>query len=678
MYPAPLAILLLQMAAVANSPSTPLETVEVRSAPAQVQKAALPGLTSIDLSQIALVAPSHPNALFNRVPGAWVVQGSGQEHLTAFRSPVLTGPGACGAFLLMENGVPIRPSGFCNVNGMLELNLLQAARVDVLRGPGSVIYGSNALHGAVDVIISDPSAGSSVGLEMGSDDFYRGRFAVSSDSFSIYGNYTDAGSFRDDEGYTHALTNVVWKTQVGKAEVRTLLSYADLEQDTAGFILGKDAYKDPELRTANLNPEAFRNADALRLSSRWQWTPSPATVVELTPYLRSSDMTFLQHFLPGQPLETNAQDSAGLQLSWQADHHWSSGIDLEWARGSLSEFQASALTDGSAFLQATRPQGLHYDYTVTALLTAAWTQYQHDVNEALKLTAGLRAETLHYHYNNHMLAGNTRDDGSACGFGGCLYTRPDDRNDTFSNLSPELGLKLQLSARHTLFVRLARGFRAPQATELYRLQHGQSVADLKSESLDSLEVGVKGSSQKLSYGVTAFAMRKQNFIFRDANGFNFSDGKSRHLGIETELNWQIDDQWSVNTNFSWARHEYAFNRNLARGEVIVKGNEMDTAPPLLGSVRLSWQNGPGNALEAEWVYQDDYFLDAANLHRYPGHSLLNLRGSWHVADSHHQLALRLSNLFNTRYAERADFAFGNYRYFPGAGRKLSLEWQYRR
>ena len=40
----------------------------------------------------------------------------------------------------------------------------------------------------------------------------------------------------------------------------------------------------------------------------------------------------------------------------------------------------------------------------------------------------LRAERTHYDYDNRMLDGNTRDDGSACGFGGCLYTRPADRD----------------------------------------------------------------------------------------------------------------------------------------------------------------------------------------------------------------------------------------------------------
>jgi iron complex outermembrane receptor protein len=69
-------------------------------------------------------------------------------------------------------------------------------------------------------------------------------------------------------------------------------------------------------------------------------------------------------------------------------------------------------------------------------------------------------------------------------------------------------------------------------------------------------------------------------------------------------------------------------------------------------------------------------LDAANSHRYPGHSLLNLRGWLALKNKQYQISLRLTNLLNVRYAERADFAFGNYRYFPGAGRRISLEWAY--
>ncbi len=40
------------------------------------------------------------------------------------------------------------------------------------------------------------------------------------------------------------------------------------------------------------------------------------------------------------------------------------------------------------------------------------------------------------------------------------------------------------------------------------------------------------------------------------------------------------------------------------------------------------------------------------------------------------LALRLNNLTDKWYADRADFAFGEYRYFPGRGRELFFQVAY--
>ena len=84
-----------------------------------------------------------------------IQRGSGQESLTALRSPVLTGAGACGAVLVLEDGIPIRPVGTCNVNDLFEVNVEQAAAVEVLRGPGSVLYGSSAVHGIINVDPAD-------------------------------------------------------------------------------------------------------------------------------------------------------------------------------------------------------------------------------------------------------------------------------------------------------------------------------------------------------------------------------------------------------------------------------------------------------------------------------------------------------------------------------------------
>jgi outer membrane receptor protein involved in Fe transport len=656
-----------------------LPTIEVHSERYSVSHSISSSWSVLTATEIEKDAPQHPNEVFDRVPGVWISRGSGQEHLTAIRSPVLTGAGACGGFMVLEDDVPTRPSGFCNVNQLFEVNIAQANQIEVLRGPGTVTYGSNALHGAINIFTAGPSDKSyaEYALEAGTDHYYRGRVALSAASMALQANFTDSGSFRDDESYQHGLFNLQFAHQVAQATGRTSFAYATLEQDTAGFILGFNAFKNEDLRTKNLNPEAFRDAWAARLSSRWNWLNDTGHELEIIPYARSSRMDFLQHFLPGTPLEKNGQDSAGLLFSWTNGIALSAGIDLELSEGSLTEYQEKALATGSDFLKETRPQGFHYDYEVKASSMAAWLQWQYELRPALELTAGLRLDHLVYDYDNRMLNGNTRDDGSECGFGGCLYTRPTDRSDSFTNLSPELGLRFDLNDIQMLYIRASRGYRAPQATELYRLQKGQVVADLDSETLVSLEIGLKGATEQLGYELIAYGMRKDHFIFRDANGFNISDGKTRHLGVEALLRWQATEQLAISGNLSWAQHEYDFTRDLGRGEVILKGNEVDTAPTWLGALRLIWQHTEDLAVELEWVYQGAYFIDAANAHSYAGHSLLNVRGWVAISDSRHSLSLRLSNLLDERYAERADYAFANYRYFPGAGRRISVEWQYR-
>ena len=115
----------------------------------------------LDAALMDEVRHHHMHELLSRVSGVWLSRGSGQEHLTAIRSPVLTGAGSCGAFLFLEDGIPIRPAGFCNVNGLLEANTEQAQSIEVIRGPANALYGSNALHGITNVLMPMPDSGRS-------------------------------------------------------------------------------------------------------------------------------------------------------------------------------------------------------------------------------------------------------------------------------------------------------------------------------------------------------------------------------------------------------------------------------------------------------------------------------------------------------------------------------------
>ena len=634
----------------------------------------------IDSEEIFITNPVHPYEMGVRVPGVWVSRGNGQEHLTAIRSAVLTGAGSCGAFLIMENSVPIRPSGFCNANQLMEVPVDQLAEIEVVRGPASALYGSNGLLGTMNALLPDPGSkpGITTSLEGGSNDFLRAKALWGSNASGT--TTWNAGlsadrddGYRVDSGYKQA--RGFWNTQsdTSSGVLKTLVSGSWLDQETAGYIIGdKDIYKDPTINRSNPFPEAYRKASSLRAQMSWLPSADGPWVWSNTGYLRWSDMDFLMHFLPGQPQEKNGQISAGYMLLGQRDSLWNSvlttGIDLEFASGYLDQYQEGPAT---GFGAARRPQGQQYDYDVWSIVAAPYARLQVPLSDRLTGTVGLRFEYMRYDYTNNMISGNTRADGTLCNDPrGCLYFRPESQSNDFLNTAPELGLVFRATEQLSIFSNLRRGFRAPQATELYRLQAEQNIDQIKPETVDSFELGMHGQYPSISYELVGYAMRKDNYIFQDSNRNNVNDGKSKHLGIEAGFTWQITTPVYLSFAGTWAKHTYDFTNN-----VVSKGDRIDTAPDIIGSVQLGYQADLGRT-ELEWVYNDGYFVETTNSRSYGGHNLLN----WRLIiepRQHWWAALRVNNITDEVYADRADFAFGNYRYFPGRSREYYLEIGYR-
>ena len=174
-------------------------------------------ISRLDGDELARVGAQHAYESLNRVAGVLIQRGSGQESLIAVRSPVLTGSGACGAFLILEDEMPVRPTGFCNVNELFEINTEQAGALEVIRGPAPVTYGANGLHGVVNV--RSPSAaalqGLRIALESGAADWRRASFAVGNAhpgrSFGAYGIVSRDGGFRADSRVADAKLNLLYE-----------------------------------------------------------------------------------------------------------------------------------------------------------------------------------------------------------------------------------------------------------------------------------------------------------------------------------------------------------------------------------------------------------------------------------------------------------------------------------
>ena len=640
----------------------------------QLKTSLIGSATRANQEDIAITSQVHINQIGTRFPGVWISRGNGQEHLTSVRSPVFTGSGSCAEVLVSEDEVPIRPTGLCNVNQIFEVNAEQAQGLEIWRGPGTVFYGSNAMHGVVNFL--SPSVDQNyLSGGIGSNNYRKIRAGIkrqlSKGFFQLAANGDSDEGYKDSSGFEQQKVSLKHAYSAENIDITTHLSATNLNQETAGYIKGFETYKDRSVRKLNPNPEAFRDAQSLRLTSKvegsilgHEWTA--------TPYFRKSKMTFLQHYLPGQPTESNGQYSNGVQSSLKiqnTDMDLRVGIDLENANMYVNEIQKNPL----GVPDNVRFQGKHYDFKVRSNQFSFFGDLERELTASTKLEAGFRFENLRYQYKNKMISGTTRDDGSDCNSsdGACRYFRPDDRTDTFENVNYHLGVNYQLNLKNQLFVRYATAFRAPQINQIYRLQKEQNVANVVSQDLDSFEIGLRSNSNDIAIELSGYLLNKKNVIIKDTNNFVVNDGQTDHRGIEWLIRYKLSDRMELITNGSYAIHEYDYSRLY--GGIDIDGNKVDTAPKLLTNLRLKYKSTKGFVNELEIVHLDKYFLDPQNLHSYPGHTIANLRFSRAFNDI--TVSGQIINLMGELIAERADYGFGSYRYFVGEERGIFLQLQ---
>ncbi len=603
---------------------------------------------------------AHPSEFLNTVAGVNIHRGSGQEHLTAIRSPVLTGGAGAGSFLYTLDGVPLRAAGFANVNALLEAPTELADSIEVFKGPGPADYGSNAVHGLINVVLNPSNYDGQFIQLQGSSRGFANVTGVANvtDNLKVSADLSHDSGFRDDSGFDQQKLAVQHFTDIGDWEISTLIALNNLNQETAGFLQGDDAYRDRDIIETNANPEAFRDTQALRGQIKAVRETDLGTLI-LQPYARRTQQRFLRHFVPGQALDKNGHTSFGVKSGFYGER-WSAGVDAEYTSGFQYEFQ----NNESAFSFV---QGLHFDYEVDAIVLAGFATKDFEIGNNATLHLGARGEYTSYDYDNQVDVGQSG-----------RFIRAADRTDDYFTFTPKLGLTYDLG-QTTFFARGARGSRAPQTSDLYSAQQNQVPGAADVETLDSLEVGLRGHAfGRGTFEVTGFTMWKDNFFFRNANGFNVVNGKTRHEGIEASFDFHLVGGFSLSGAGTLARHTYDFTEDVgSAANNIANGDRVDSAPDTLGNLALEYDGDRAGGY-LRWTHVGDYFTNPGNTNEYEGHDIFTLGGRYDLTETL-QLSLRMDNVFDTRYADRADFAFGNERFFPGrprtvfAGLTLSLD-----
>jgi outer membrane receptor protein involved in Fe transport len=621
----------------------------------------------------------HPAEIVNRTPGVYVSNFGGEGHATAIRQPITTKA----LYAYLEDGVPIRSTGFFNHNALYEINIPQAGRLEVIKGPGTAVYGSDAVGGVVNAFTRDPSPTpeAEIFVEGGSSTYLRGLGSAST-TFGRSGlradvNVTRADGWRDGTPYDRQSGTLRWDYTLSEhTRLKTVASFSHVDQpgDGGSDISAEDYLSSP---SRTYSPIAFRRVLAGRLSTELQ-VRDEVSSFGATLYTRYNELDLLpswQLSFDPQVWESRHR-SVGLLTRYRRAvaplrTNLSAGVDLEYTPGSRRETEIETQRAGQVFTGYTTG-AIQYDYDVTFWQTSPYVQADVSLPGRVQLSLGARYDHIGYDYDNLLSAVDT---GS--------HRRPGSTGVSFDRISPKLGATWEIAPNANLFASYREAFRAPSESQLFRQGSAVSTVDLKPVRARSWEAGVRTAlAGVLTLEVTGYSMRLRDDIltfFDPANGLRLSQnaGATNHRGVEVGVGVGLGRGVRLDGALSYARHTYV--QWEPRPGVDYTGNEMELAPRFLGNARVSYRPTflSSGIVAVEWVRLGSYWMDPDNSHQYDGHDLFNLFATVPVLE-HLELSGRVSNLADRRFAETSSFnQQQGERFRPGAPRQFFLGAQYR-
>ena len=117
---------------------------------------------------------------------------------------------------------------------------------------------------------------------------------------------------------------------------------------------------------------------------------------------------------------------------------------------------------------------------------------------------------------------------------------------------PQAGLSFRLPKNIGLKVSASKGFRFPTIREMYMFPPHNP--DLKPERMWNYELAFSQRVGSVSYGINIFYIDGDNLIQTvrtDGRPQNVNTGEIKNAGVEAQAAWRISDAWSVDANYSY-------------------------------------------------------------------------------------------------------------------------------
>lgn len=391
---------------------------------------------------------------------------------------------------------------------------LMADRVEVLRGPASMLYGSNAMGGVINIVtrgmqqdgvrtninlgagsygtvqaeasnqVKSGKFTSTVAAQYGRTDNHRANMG-----FEQYGGYVKLGYDINNHWNVFADANITHFNAGNPGTESSPLEGARQWITRGAVALGVENHFDKTSGRISV----YDNFGRHKINDGWKVGANPTTR-----YFRSKD--------------------ALMGISWYqstslfSGNRTTVGVDYQHIYGKA---YYTSIETGEVLDTPNKQSGKSYRNEV-----AGYVDFRQDLTSWLTIDAGIRLD-------HHSITG--------------------------SEWIPQGGFVIRPMTTGELKAMVSKGFRNPTMREMYL--YPPSNTDLEPERMMNYELAWKHHLMggALTYGINLYYIKGDNMIQTaqvDGKPRNVNTGAIENRGAEVELGYRINNHWSVNTNHS--------------------------------------------------------------------------------------------------------------------------------
>jgi len=591
-------------------------TVTAERQPALVQQSARP-VTVIDRAAIEKSHASNLVDLFRGQANLVVRDTSGigaksQVDLGGF------GETAAANSLVLIDGRPVNNADLSGVD-WTQIPVDSIERVEIIHGGGSVLYGSGAVGGVINLITRVPESGAQISGAGGSFDSYQGSARLGTESSGLRADLHAAGKHSNGYRVNGGLDLFDFGGRAEFDATESVLMYlrGNQHRDRTGAPGSLTAAQISTNRQQSTTPNNVARARdgyveggaLLELGSGLE-LDVPASWRK-----RSTDALYSGFRVQSTLRTLTLRPKLSMALESAVHVRAVAGADLERGRGKLSSFDYKRTHDG------------YYGHVSVSAPDRLWV-----------LSGGARSESLRDRFVSGATVSSQKQSKASWEAGAAW------------NVSPQFGLHLTA----------ASSLRFPLLDERFSYTTLSIVPTLLPQTGRHFGISAHSEMNDASLDVSFSRADLKSEIFFNPNTFsneNYTD-KTRHDVWMAQAGWKADERAQLRANYTYARA--TFRGGAFDGKLIpaVPGHRFGMG------IDSEWGGGFGTTLDVSYVGTSFLISDQANASpKLPAYVVANVIGRYRWQDM--DTFLRIDNIANRKYSRYGvHSAFSGDKYYP--------------